>query len=76
MQKIYAAHAAPGSIAVRQAAELGALLPKAQLLFICLPHTAETEALIGERELSLLPENAVIVNVGRHLQLSAVLWPA
>ena len=37
------------------------------MLFICLPHTSETEGLIGEKELSLLPENAVIVNVGRYL---------
>ncbi|CAE7677178.1 serA, partial [Symbiodinium pilosum] len=35
------------------------------MLFICLPDTPETEGLIGEREISLLPPGAVIVNVGR-----------
>ena len=38
-----------------------------RMLFICLPDTPETEGLIGEREISLLPPGAVIVNVGRPL---------
>ena len=38
-----------------------------RMLFICLPDTAETEGLVGDREISLLPEGAVIVNVGRAL---------
>jgi phosphoglycerate dehydrogenase-like enzyme len=41
------------------------LLPGAAVLAICLPHTAETEGLIGERELALLPGDAVLVNVAR-----------
>ena len=41
------------------------LLPRANALIICLPHTPETEALIGEKELALLPPGAVLVNVGR-----------
>ena len=42
------------------------LLPRAHALIIALPATAATEALIGERELALLPAAAaVLVNVGR-----------
>jgi phosphoglycerate dehydrogenase-like enzyme len=41
------------------------LLPRAQVLMIALPATAETEGLLGERELALLPPGAVLVNVGR-----------
>lgn len=41
------------------------LLPQADVLIICLPHTPETAGLIGEKELNLLPSSAVLVNVGR-----------
>ena len=41
------------------------LLPRANVLVICLPHTPETDKLIGKRELALLPRSAVLVNVGR-----------
>ncbi len=41
------------------------LLPGADVLIICLPHTPETTALIGQDELALLPPGAVLVNVGR-----------
>jgi len=41
------------------------LLPRAHVLIICLPHTVETTALIGEAELALLPSGAILVNVGR-----------
>jgi phosphoglycerate dehydrogenase-like enzyme len=44
---------------------LHSLLPKANVLIICLPQTPETTGLIGERELALLPQGAVLVNVGR-----------
>ncbi|MGD1996286.1 MAG: NAD(P)-dependent oxidoreductase [Anaerolineae bacterium] len=46
-------------------AALHSLLPRADVLMICLPHTPETEGLIGEEELALLPADAVLVNVGR-----------
>jgi phosphoglycerate dehydrogenase-like enzyme len=32
---------------------------------ICLPHTQETNGLIGQTELDLLPADAVLVNIGR-----------
>jgi phosphoglycerate dehydrogenase-like enzyme len=44
---------------------LHGLLPQANVLIICLPHTPETMGLIGESELALLPPGAVLVNVGR-----------
>jgi phosphoglycerate dehydrogenase-like enzyme len=44
---------------------LPVLLARANALIICLPHTPETDALIGESELNLLPPDAVLVNVGR-----------
>jgi phosphoglycerate dehydrogenase-like enzyme len=41
------------------------LLPAADVLFVCLPHTAETDGLIGAKELALLPAQAVLVNIAR-----------
>ncbi|MCL7452125.1 MAG: 2-hydroxyacid dehydrogenase [Anaerolineae bacterium] len=41
------------------------LLPRADALLVCLPHTPETTGLVGARELALLPRQAVLVNVGR-----------
>jgi phosphoglycerate dehydrogenase-like enzyme len=45
--------------------DLHRLLPRADALLICLPHTPETTGLIDARELALLPSRAVLVNVGR-----------
>jgi phosphoglycerate dehydrogenase-like enzyme len=44
---------------------LSLLLPRADILIIALPATAETEELIGKKELGRLPEGAVLVNIGR-----------
>lgn len=41
------------------------LLPAAQILIVTLPHTPETEGLLGAAELDLLPQGAIIVNVAR-----------
>jgi phosphoglycerate dehydrogenase-like enzyme len=41
------------------------LLPRADALLICLPHTPETDGLLGPAELALLPERSVLVNIGR-----------
>jgi phosphoglycerate dehydrogenase-like enzyme len=53
------------AIQVLGVAELHHVLPKANALIICLPHTAATQGLIGEHELSLLPKGAILVNVAR-----------
>ena len=46
-------------------ADLPELLPRTHALFVCLPHTPETEGIIGKRELEALPKGAILVNVGR-----------
>ena len=45
--------------------ELGRLLPRADFLILAAPHTDATEGLIGGAELSALPREAALINVGR-----------
>lgn len=45
--------------------DLRALLPRADALMVCLPATAQTEGMIGEAELALLPADAILVNIAR-----------
>ena len=45
--------------------ELHELLPNADFFVVALPLTEETEGLVGEEEIRLLPKHAVVVNVGR-----------
>merc|ERR1719401_1063594 len=52
-------------IMLHQTAELHSLLPRANMLFICLPETTETVGLLGQAELNLLPTAAVLINVAR-----------
>ncbi len=47
--------------------KLHELLPKADVLFICAPLTLDTEALIGEKELAKLPDDAILINIARGL---------
>ncbi|HWD07014.1 MAG TPA: 2-hydroxyacid dehydrogenase [Amycolatopsis sp.] len=51
--------------AVHGVAELPGLLPAADIVVLVLPETPETKGLLGERELALLPDGALVVNVGR-----------
>lgn len=51
--------------AVHQIDALTDLLPRADALLIALPLTDATMGLIGERELALLPRDAILVNVAR-----------
>ncbi|MFO7539203.1 MAG: 2-hydroxyacid dehydrogenase [Chloroflexota bacterium] len=41
------------------------LLPQSQAVIVCLPKTADTIGYLGRRELALLPDGAVLVNIGR-----------
>lgn len=54
-----------GSVSVFPASHLQTLLPKADFLVVTLPLTKMTKGLIGNKELSLLPPGAVVVNIGR-----------
>ncbi len=50
---------------VYPAGALRELLPRAEALLICLPHTPQTDGLLGAAELALLPADCLLVNVGR-----------
>jgi len=52
-------------VAIFSIAHLHELLPQADVLFCVLPETPETIGLIGARELGMLPQGAVLINVGR-----------
>jgi len=56
-----------GKVEAHAPQSLHKLLPRAQILMLCLPLTPETTGLIGEKELGLLPREALLVNVGRGL---------
>lgn len=45
--------------------DLETILPQTDILIMSLPGTAATEGMIGEKELAMLPDKAVVVNVGR-----------
>jgi len=45
--------------------ELDSMLSQADFVVICVPHTAETEGLIGERELAAMKQGAVLINIAR-----------
>ncbi len=45
--------------------ELPMLLHEANYLVLAVPHTSETEKLIGAKELELLPGDAVLINIAR-----------
>ncbi|MQA12091.1 MAG: dihydrofolate reductase [Pseudonocardiaceae bacterium] len=50
---------------VRGVDELRELLPTVDILVLVLPDTASTQGLIGAAELAALPDDALVVNVGR-----------
>jgi phosphoglycerate dehydrogenase-like enzyme len=52
-------------VAIHPAEALDDLLPETDALMICLPHTPETDGLIGAHRLARLPARAVLVNIGR-----------
>ena len=54
-----------GEDEVHTADALPNLLSRGNALIMCLPLTEETKGMLGARELALLPEDAVLVNIGR-----------
>jgi phosphoglycerate dehydrogenase-like enzyme len=55
----------PARAEVHPPEALPELLPQANVLMITLPHTDETDGLIGAADLDMLPDRAILVNVGR-----------
>src|ERR1700730_17687989 len=45
--------------------DLDKVLKQSNFLVICVPHTPETEGMIGRKEIAALPKGAVIINVSR-----------
>jgi len=54
-------------IEVYPISNLHGLLPRAEVVVVCLPHTPETDGLLGREEIALMPSGAVLVNIGRGL---------
>lgn len=52
-------------VPVRPNTELDEVLPRTDVLFVITPLTPETEKLIDKHALSLLPDGAQVINVGR-----------
>ncbi|MBE6908181.1 MAG: D-2-hydroxyacid dehydrogenase [Ruminococcaceae bacterium] len=60
--------AKPGDAAfdeMRTTAELDAILPETELLVMALPNTPDTVNILSRERMALLPEGALVVNVGR-----------
>jgi len=57
--------AAAGSVGVHGPEALPGLLPRARALVVAVPHTPETDGMLGARELGLLPDGSIVVNVAR-----------
>lgn len=58
-------HETLGSVDVHAIDELPALLPHADILILVLPGSPETKHVIDDEALALLPDGALVVNVGR-----------
>jgi len=50
---------------VHAVSELDSLLPLAEIVILILPHTAQSDKLIGTRQLALLRQGALLVNAAR-----------
>ena len=55
----------PEGFQVMAIQQLDELLPKAEIVILILPHTAESHGLIGAKQLALLPQGALLVNAAR-----------
>jgi phosphoglycerate dehydrogenase-like enzyme len=63
--EIEALDAGPEPAEIRSVEELDWLLPQAEFLVTAVPLTDQTRGMVGARELALLPQGAVVINVGR-----------
>ena len=54
-----------GVAEIYPATALHDLLPQSQAVIVCLPKTPATTGYLGQSELALLPDGAVLVNIGR-----------
>ncbi|MFN3866143.1 MAG: 2-hydroxyacid dehydrogenase [Demequina sp.] len=59
------ARTAPDGTEVRAIDDLSALLPEAEVVFLVTPLTEQTEGLVDAEFLAALPDDALVVNVGR-----------
>jgi phosphoglycerate dehydrogenase-like enzyme len=50
---------------VHAVCDLDSLLPRAEIVVLIVPSTAETHRLIGARQLALMPQGALLVNAAR-----------
>ncbi|MEG2221831.1 MAG: D-2-hydroxyacid dehydrogenase [Oscillospiraceae bacterium] len=57
--------AVPDFDRVVDVAHLDELLPETDILAVCLPATGDTVGLLSRERLALLPETAILINVGR-----------
>jgi phosphoglycerate dehydrogenase-like enzyme len=64
-RQLAAVKASSAGVSVHPPQDLHALLKRTHVLIITLPGTPETDAMIGERELALMPPGGLLVNVGR-----------
>jgi phosphoglycerate dehydrogenase-like enzyme len=63
--EIEALDSGPEPAEIRSVDELDWLLPQAEFFVAAVPLTDETRGIIGARELALLPQRAIVINVGR-----------
>ena len=59
------ATAAPNVDQIYAPSQLRELLPQADFLVLIAPHTPETDALLGAREIALIKPGAVLINIAR-----------
>lgn len=57
--------ASPNVHAVYPTSLMHTVLGNAQYLVLAAPHTSETESMIGENELNMLPHGAILINIAR-----------
>jgi len=65
LQMLRVARTARTAPAVHAVSDLDSLLPRAEIVVLILPSTAETRWLIGPRQLALMPQGALLVNAAR-----------